>query len=287
MTTTGSWSSYETGDDNACGVQAVDSEDYWYMGYTECFRANAAYTLYGVLSGEADTGCNSKTYINSFFTTSGVEIFTSSMISAGLQFSDDDGNADNGDGVSSACEQGGNDGSSDSSSYIQKVYAGYTSYGVGCSGRAFAEKSYAGAYCDNNAAIAVTDDLTTFNQEITAAQCIPIYNSGQGATDSLQLLYYSKACSVREFAKECPDPYGKLAVYSKSLDRSTGSAKNPTKEKVKKAFTWILLILGVMLLVISALIYRRKSRPRLSERGTKDGIWRKMSFRRRSQRSIT
>jgi len=61
--------------DNGCG--GWGGEYFWYMGRTQCFKANAAYSLYGVLKGESEGSnpCKKKTYINSFFTTFGVESF--------------------------------------------------------------------------------------------------------------------------------------------------------------------------------------------------------------------
>ena len=55
---------------------------FWYMGHTQCFKANVAYSLYGVLKSDSSAGsstaatCNKHTYINSFFTTFGPESFT-------------------------------------------------------------------------------------------------------------------------------------------------------------------------------------------------------------------
>ena len=52
-----------------CGGNGYEKSN-WYMGHTACFRANAAFELYGVLkeeyggSGE-DEGCGRATYINS------------------------------------------------------------------------------------------------------------------------------------------------------------------------------------------------------------------------------
>lgn len=48
-----------------------------------CYRANAAFTLYGVKSGASDHGCHEKTYINSFLTTTGVGALMSAIEEAG------------------------------------------------------------------------------------------------------------------------------------------------------------------------------------------------------------
>ena len=92
------------GEDNPCGF-AEASEEYWYMQGSDCIRANVAFSLYGTLQGEEDQGCSKKTFINSFYTTGGVESFTAAIANAGFQFSNgDEGNGNDGDGITSDCE---------------------------------------------------------------------------------------------------------------------------------------------------------------------------------------
>ena len=55
------------------------TDAYWYMGNTQTFRANIAFSLYGILAGEKDRGCRKATFINSFFTRYGVQSFVQSM----------------------------------------------------------------------------------------------------------------------------------------------------------------------------------------------------------------
>ena len=78
-----SWSEYyEPGGDGAgCGYDGGD--EYWYMGASMCFRANAAFTLYGTLSGKSDSGCSEGTYINSFMTTFGAAGFMQAVEDSG------------------------------------------------------------------------------------------------------------------------------------------------------------------------------------------------------------
>ena len=91
-----SWSQY----DNGCGVDQAagddeDAQDYWYRAVAPCFRANAAYSLYGVLkttnrdneqTQQQSSGCNQHTYINSFLTAQGVDSFVQAMKAAGVSF---------------------------------------------------------------------------------------------------------------------------------------------------------------------------------------------------------
>jgi hypothetical protein len=45
--------------DANCGAYDGGESNHWYFGRTECFRANAAYSLYGVLLNSDDTdGCS-------------------------------------------------------------------------------------------------------------------------------------------------------------------------------------------------------------------------------------
>lgn len=242
------------------------------MGSTECFRANVAYTLYGVVNGQPDTGCDKTTYINSFFTTAGVEIFTQAMVQSGLTFTaDTNGNGNDAypGGVTSECtlvqnNNNNNNGGNNGVSNGQKKYAGSTSYGVSCSGKSFAYTTFNSSSCDIAQKFAYTDMLTTFNAELTQnATCVPIYDSsyqqGQDNT-ALTLLQYSQECNVRDFNSECPDPYGVLVAAARKQDRLAAYAKNPRREELKRVFTWILLALGIFLLLAAALVYRRRAR---------------------------
>jgi hypothetical protein len=263
------WSPYTANNNNnACG----NGGDYWYMGLTECFRSNVAYSLYGVLKDQEDTGCNKKTFINSFFTTSGIDTFTSYMTTAGVTFSADaDGNY-----VTSACNVDNannnngqnNDGSSSTGNNV-KINAMSTSYGVGCAAKSkgFEMKTYGGAYCDEREVKSVTDTLDSFNSEMSGVQCIAIYdaaveeandnqnNNGGSASD---ILAYSEACNVMLFPDQCPDPYGKLRSASRASAHTMSVNSHPRREMVKTVFSWLLMSFGVILMVASVLVYFRK-----------------------------
>jgi hypothetical protein len=269
------WSPYTSNNNNnACGN---GGGDYWYMGLSECFRSNVAYSLYGVLNDQEDSGCNKGTFINSFFTTSGIDTFTSYMTVAGITFSADE----NGDYVTSACTvenadnnngQNQDDGSSSGGNNV-KVNAMSTSYGVGCGEKSnmFEMKKYGGAYCDEREVLEVTDTLDTFNSEIGQVQCIAIYDATADDGDNNQnnnggsasgLLAYSQACNVMLYPGQCPDPYGKLRSAARASAHSMSAAENPRKEKVKTAFSWLLMGFGIILIMASALVYFRKMKAR-------------------------
>ena len=231
------------------------------MGYTECFRANAAYALYGILKNEEDKGCTRNTFINSFFTTMGVEDLTEAIQTAGFSFnsaSSSSNNEDNEDdnyvdNISSECQS---DDDEDSS------------YGLACSAKNnFVYKNFGGAYCDNRRAKSVSDNLVIFNSDLNNIDCFPIYDSsssGQEDNDGdngLDLLTYSTACDVSEYPRQCPDPHGKLRLYSSALGRSSAKTSHPRREMVKKVVSWILLIIGIFLILAAlSLICKRIAR---------------------------
>jgi len=265
------WSAYA----NGCDVQGGEDEETWYVGLTECYRANVAYSLYGVKKGEQDKGCSKATFINSFFTTSGIETFTAYMATAGVSFSEnDDANQ-----VTSDCNvvEGEQDdqANNNNNNYAvnnRKMYQGYTSYGVGCVDNAFALKEYQGIYCDERSEPTVTDSMKTFNAEISQAQCVVIYDASSSSNnqnnegendeegDALGLLIYSEACNIRNFPKKCPDPYGKLNQQAKAISSMVAAEEHPKREKAKTVISWILLCFGIILLIAAAWAYQRKKR---------------------------
>lgn len=260
------------------------------MGETECFRANVAFSLYGVLSGKEDLGCDKRTFINSFFTTTGVETFTQALYNAGVTFQSNS-NAENDypGGVSSQCSsQDGNNNNNgdDAVSHNQKYGSGYTSYGLGCYKSAFAMKQFKGPFCNGQDEVKITDKLTNFNSDMTQASCVPIYGGSSGGdgndnknNNGLDVLYYSTACSVREFPGACPDPYGKLAGYARADAQAVAKAAHPRRERLKMIFSWILLALGILLILFSLHVWFRRARRSRRKRTQDDGSKRKWFVR--------
>jgi hypothetical protein len=291
-----------------------DEEENWYMGRTQSYRANAAYSLYGVLKedskGESVEGCNYLTYINSFITNYGVETFTQALPYAsdqnrGERFledaegddADDEHNGDddfyayvddyfNADGayfddenlsVNSDCyavESDDNQGNDDDgyTANGKKNYGGSTSYGTGCSGRNFVRQTFQGAYCDGNDVLEIEDELSHFNTAIQHVSCVQIYsstasdesnedeNENENEQDALDLLKYSSACSLREFPRACPDPYGKLSKYTRVIERATGSRLSRATEDTRDIASLTFLIAGFLMTLVSFTLNRRKKR---------------------------
>jgi hypothetical protein len=210
-----SWVIPTGGDDDDDNGGDGNEDDTWYLGSVPSFRANVAYSLYGILQGEEDRGCSKKTFINSFYTTQGVESFINAMAAAGMtdSFAYVDGDSqDNGGGdPTSTCYQidyDSNDNNQEeeaddavddggerrrrrlnnnNNDYVHGAkYNSYTaSYGLGCTDRShsrhphtFAMQSYTGDYCDANAVVAIKDDLQDFNNRLSETTCVLIYAQG-------------------------------------------------------------------------------------------------------------
>lgn len=263
------WSNYENGNDNAaCGVAAGD-DTYWYMGLTECFKANVAYSLYGVLKGQEDKNCTKATFINSFVTTTGVGTFITYMTTAGISFTQNNQEA----AITSDCtvvqgnnnNQNNNNGAIDYSANNVKIYSSSQSYGVGCADtdKSFVLKEYAGLYCDERATGQVTDKLSAFNTDIGKAQCIAIYEpDNQNQASATDLLLYSQSCDIRTLPTTCPDPYGMLKESARSTASSLSKAGHTRREMTKTAFSWLLLCFGIILIMASAWAYFGKMQRR-------------------------
>ena len=288
-----SWSEYDDGSGNPCGHDGAQDDNSWYMSYSPCYRANAAYSLFGILKGEEDTGCNRKTFINSFFTTAGVESFTQAMGYTGKIFSsgsnDDDYYAG---GVSAyTCEAAavdeGDDANNSNWMHGWRLNQGYKSFGIGCSNGEYAKMSFPGAHCTKSATAKVTQELDTFNSEMSKIECQAIYqdgasvavqnndgnngdddnandnnNNGDDGGSAMDLLTNSESCNVLEYPRACPDPFGKLVKYNRQLEDSTGVVHNKRKERLRKILSWFMFIVGALMIAsaIMAWLEERKER---------------------------
>jgi hypothetical protein len=226
--------SEDNDNDNGCG--GWGGEYYWYLGKTQCFKANAAYSLYGVLKGQKaimkhDSYCHVDSYINSFFTTFGAESFAgplglgvdtansycTSQSQDGKQYgnSNDNGSGDNGDEYADA--QVDDDYLGDD--YVFYEFDQFTSTGTGCSADGdFVSDFYTGAFCHGSNYNKTLDPMTSFNQALRSFDCKQIYsassNGGGRRTeeedynfeemDPIQILSFSKSCSLAQYPEDCP-----------------------------------------------------------------------------------
>jgi hypothetical protein len=131
---------------------SADESDYWYIGATPDFAANVAYSLYGVLKGESapsSSPCGASTFINSFTTSAGFEVFAAALYTAGMT------------------------GTDYSQVYSSKCGGGK---GVACDYNfGFASVTYSTSTCDPKYASATTDSMTYMNAAFHKAQCVKIY----------------------------------------------------------------------------------------------------------------
>lgn len=232
---------------------SADENDYWYMGATPDYAANVAFSLYGSLTGESFSGCNSDTFINSFTTNQGFEVFAAAIYYAGAT------STDYSQSYSSECQGG----------------AGVVcDYKVG-----FGYASFSTDTCDPSYTTSVTDSMGYMNSAFQAATCVQIYDGssssynnynnrnlkeqesrdskdkvensdkdrnlqdsygyGNGYGDeygynnyvnnyynyagtALSILYYSNACFIQNYWAPdggCPDPYGILQEYQQNFNK--------------------------------------------------------------------
>ena len=312
------YSAYGTGQDDdegkdiGCGGDGGES-DQWYLGKTQCFRANSAFSLYGVLkdsSAETKDGsmCHKGTFINSFFTTLGVEVITSAF---GIEVAADD---DNGNYPSSYCtsvgddnagddnagddnagddnagdDNAGDDNADDANGEEEKRdgwvdYSSYTSYGTGCKKKQFVLDQYNGAFCNGHNVSTTLDTFDSFNSNLESMGCTQIFYGNGNMNDGRKMrkleendvpgiLYYSRACSPLLYPEECPDPYGLVKQYERKLNRAL-QTKTPTHTvysatgRAMSAFSWIFLIAGLVLAFLSYHVYKNTSERSMKQTDT-------------------
>jgi hypothetical protein len=206
-----------------------EENDYWYMGKIPSMQANVAFSLYGQLSGQGSfPGCNSLTFINSFYTTTGYTAFSKALYYAGAS-----GFSSSSSGVSYGAEcQGG--------------------YGVGCdTSGGFAVHQYSTSVCDPANVTKTTNTLSNLNSAMKNVQCTQIYSKSRSygsysssssssssntdddgyssrSTTSLSLLDNSAACFYQNVYSPdgtCPDPFGKIAYYKATFYKEIQKAK--------------------------------------------------------------
>lgn len=228
------------GDDNTnYYYNNQESPSKWYLGATQCFRPNVAYTLYGVRTGTSLPGgrspCSEKQYIDSFFTKYGIESFGDGL---GIDYESY--------GASSYCHSGDYDYGNSNYMYYNMYSNGQAinpdaySYGTGCSADGFFELvTFSGLYCNGQGVTKTTNQLYLFNSNLEALGCLKVYdaaasnnantddaaaaaayddtNQSEGDVSAEYLLSRSVVCSISEYPERCPDPYGIKAKRDATL----------------------------------------------------------------------
>ena len=269
--------------ENGCG--GFGGEYFWYMGRTQCFKANVAYSLYGVLKSDSSASsdssvCNKHTYINSFFTTFGPESFTGPL-GLGVDTINSYCNTDqepenmylNADDVA-ADDDYLDDG------YLFYDYKSFTSYGTGCAkDGSFVTDSYSGAFCHGKNYQSTRDTLSDFNAQLRGMECTQIYSDGAEAEvydmenqdddgghdfeemDAINLLTFSKSCSLRQYPNDCPDPYGLKKKYARAVHNAFylkgAGTRHGFVQHALRAGTILLTIAGCIALCLARSVHQR------------------------------
>jgi hypothetical protein len=236
------------------------------------------------LKGEEiqENPCSEATYINSFFTTFGVESFSGPL---GMDIST----------VNSQCTaqsvDGGNQGQNQqfdfdddyvANNYEFQDYRAYTSYGTGCLASGdFAIKEYQGAFCHGTKALQTTDSLQEFNTKIKEFQCTQIYDASTSPEvenanvqaynnaydfenmDAINILSVSEACSLLQYPQDCPDPFGVKKQYDKAIQKSFYAYSTSRQEKIidiMNISSIAALAAGIFFLVCAYFIKRTRDR---------------------------
>lgn len=271
---------------NGCGGSG--GEHFWYMGRTQCFKGNVAYSLYGIIKNDSrslqGSPCQKARYINSFFTTYGVESFTGP-----LGLGTDDYNSqctavepDDAGEVENYSSYQADDDYVDDNFYFYNWEA-YSSYGIGCSAEgAFVQDSYKGAFCRGRKFVETVDTLDDFNAQLETMQCTQIYKSdgnkgynGKDYTDddssfefdemdAIEILSFSKSCSLRQYPLDCPDPFGLKKKFARSKEASTGIRKKT--ENILNVASYVCLALGLVCWPAAYWVTRQGRRDRAGAR---------------------
>jgi len=245
----------------------------------------------GSTSKKKGSYCHAGTYINSFFTTFGVESFAGPMglgVDTANSYctSNAEGGGDGGENQNYQDVAADDDYLNDDYQYYN--YGQYSSYGTGCSvAGKFVTDSYDGAFCHGSNYKETLNTLDSFNEAMESFECTQIYsasgsnNQDERRTeeeeydfeemDAVKILSFSKSCSLSQYPQDCPDPYGKKKIYAariqRALEYKTGKSRY-LGTKLMKAFAWLSL-LGSFALLVGAFAIDRRRKKLLIMRGHK------------------
>lgn len=186
------WSEYGLGVTYDDDGENHDGDEQWYLTRIQPFRANAAFSLYGVLRSDGSNfmgrNCRKGTYINTFFTYEGadtvLQAFQSSVQTAfpdgyygsaycydyeRPSYDDDDGSGSSDSGDSGDRFRKLDSGSGDGD--------GGDSMTMGCSADSkFVVATFEGSACDGMYFMNSTDDLSDYNSAMDHLSCAQVWN---------------------------------------------------------------------------------------------------------------
>jgi hypothetical protein len=280
------WSEYgdNNNDDDESGCKGDGNEDDnpWYMGRTQCYRANVAYSLYGVQTGDKapNDACRKRYYVNTFIPNNGIVDFGNALglnndgdatSQCVLVEEDDDNNDNDNDNDDNNDDDGGN--RNNSFQHNVELYPNAHSYTAYCASGRFVTAQFNGAFCTGKGGLELMDTLSDLNNELNEADCVLAYSIGdendsnerrqleeeeeENSSDENReedngglrdLLAYSSTCSILEYPNGCPDPFG----VKKRFDLNPTTANGPGKQM--HWIDWLTLtmfVLGLLMLMFS------------------------------------
>jgi hypothetical protein len=185
------WSEYgnngnDEDDESGCKGDGNEDDNPWYMGRTQCYRANVAYSLYGVLTGDKNPNdaCQKRYYINTFISNNGIEDFGNALglnndgdatSQCVLVEEDDDGEED--DNNDDNEDDGGSEGN-----YFQhnvELYPNAHSYTTYCANGRFVTAQFTGKFCTGKGELELMDTLSDLNNELSEVDCVLAYSADE------------------------------------------------------------------------------------------------------------
>jgi hypothetical protein len=132
------------------------------------------------------------------------------------------------------------------------------------------------------------DSLETLNKEIQSLGCTAIYDAQNGIDGASALLQGSTACSIRQYPKRCPDPYGKLKTYTTNIESASSIivSQKAANSTLNKAMTSLTYIVGVLLMLASCYLTGKAVEESENKEGIKAASGDADSVSSRSARSV-
>lgn len=232
-----------------------DGDENWYQGRTTTFRANAAYSLYGIKRGQTRLNkCSRATYINSFITTMGADTILNVL---GRKNYDDSGY---GHAYCYEVDQDNRDRDLASGDNAQNDDSISTTMGCSLTGDKFVMSTFQGSYCEGQYFLNTIDNMNAYNKAINKVTCEKIWDYSKGyksgervETAADTLLAASSACSNYMYSGHCPDPYGIGKRYKAAIAKQGGMSV----QKKFQVTSWIALSVGLGLIAVAVYVKNR------------------------------
>ena len=283
-------------DDNA---DNGDENDVWYIGTMPIAEAQVSFSLYGIKKDTSQqnwfqrrispSNCHRRTFINSFYTTTGMMSFINALAISGKIPSDFDADTI----PSTSCHVEGDYGYGTVCSNNDRTMFAYNQY-------ALAQSSSNGrteSICTHEYLLSTTDNMESINPFLHSSDldCLKLYDMNSVYDDDTivsdtaiqYLLSNSESCNVLydpyNIGGQCPDPYRiiqhreqtlALAMIQDVTMMVPSIRQNQRKQRVKHVSIGIFIISGILLIVASILfllqyqkaygLRRRKRRQRRS-----------------------